>query len=108
MTTVVERGRNFWEGVIMRWRASGQSMMRYARERDISYSQLVQWRRRIEADEQERGNVTLIPVGTITLGNNRPGVVVRVAGGVEIEVGRGFDAEVLAAVVRALNGGVRC
>jgi hypothetical protein len=50
----------------------------------------------------------LIPVGTVAVANSSPGVVVRVTGDIEIEVGRGFDAEVLAAVVRALRGATPC
>jgi hypothetical protein len=83
-------------------------MLSFAQDRSISYSQLVRWRRRIEADQKAKGGVTLIPVGSVALGGSGSGVVVRMAGGIEIEVGRGFDAEVLAAVVRALNGNAPC
>jgi hypothetical protein len=108
MATVVRRGRDYWEGVVVRWRSTGQSMLGYARERNLSYSQLVRWRRRIEAQQDTKPRVTLIPVGTVAVANSSPGVVVRVTGDIEIEVGRGFDAEVLAAVVRALRGVMRC
>jgi hypothetical protein len=94
------QARGDWERLIARWRASGKSMLAYAREREISYWQLVRWRRRIEA-EPVAEPLTLIPVAAQASGG--AGVVVRLPGGVGIEVERGFDAGVLAAVVQALQ-----
>ena len=96
--------RKDWEGLIARWRTSGMSMLAYCREHHISYTQLVRWRRRIEGEAAAKP-LTLIPmVPKASTG----GIVVRLPGGVRIEVERGFDAGLLAAVVRALEAPRRC
>jgi hypothetical protein len=99
-------GQRYWEGVIGRWRVSGVSMLAFARDHKVSYTQLVRWRRRIEAGGQTKPGVTLIPVSAMP--DRGSGVVIRVGGGVQIEVGRGFDGEVLRAVVGALSGARPC
>lgn len=95
--------RKDWEGLIERWRASGMSMLAYCRERHISYTQLVRWRRRLEGETASQP-LTLIPM--MPKASNT--LVVRLPGGVAIEVQRGFDPGLLAAVVQALGEPRRC
>ena len=109
MAADAKSGQKYWEGVIGRWRVSGVSMLAFARDHKVSYTQLVRWRRRIEAAgaESAKPGVTLIPV-SVAMPDRGSGVVIRVGGGVQIEVGRGFDGEVLRAVVGALSGARPC
>jgi hypothetical protein len=70
MATRSRRGREYRERVIAKWRLMGRSMLSYAQDRVISYSQLVRWRRRIEADEHAKASVTLIPIGNVAVGSS--------------------------------------
>jgi len=111
MAADAKSGQKYWEGVIGRWRVSGVSMLAFAREHKVSYTQLVRWRRRIEAGRVDTpGRVTLIPVSPVSMAKpgSASGVRICIGEGVQIEVGRGFDGEVLRAVVSALSGARPC
>lgn len=109
-------GHKHWEGVIGRWRASGSSMRTFARENRLSYSQVLRWRRRIESAGTLQSPLTLLPVSVSepvqarmrAPTQQRSDVVIRLRGGVEIVVSRGFDAEVLRAIVGALSETPSC
>ena len=100
-----EQRRRQWEKRIARWRASGESMAAYCREHEVNYAQLVWWRRHLWRDVGSPP-LTLIPV--VAPGPSRCPIVIRLAGGIGIEVERGFDAGLLSAVVRALQGSPPC
>ena len=95
-----EQRRRRWEKRIARWHSSGLSMAAYCREHEVNYAQLVWWRRRLQRDAASPP-LTLIPV--VAPAPSRCPLVIRLAGGVGIEVERGFDAALLSAVVRALQ-----
>lgn len=100
--------RAHWEEVLRQWRASKLSMLAYSRDRWISYWQLRRWRKVLGERKPAPGKVTLIHAGQVSLCGGS-GLVVRLRGDVQIEVSRGFDQEVLAQLVRALDsGGARC
>jgi hypothetical protein len=109
-------GHKYWEGVIGRWRASGKSMRTFAREHELSYTQAVRWRRRIESAGSPKSSLTLLsvsvsepaPAGMGAPVQQASDVLIRLRDGVEIVVSRGFDAEVLRAVVRTLSGTPAC
>lgn len=96
-----EQRRREWEKRIAHWRASGLSMAAYCRRHELSYTPLVRWRRRLERGAAAGRVLTLIPV--VAPAPSHCPIVIRLAGGIGIEVGRGFDAELLSAVVRALQ-----
>jgi hypothetical protein len=110
MAADAKGGRKYWEGVVRRWRSSGVSMLAFSRTHQISYTQLVRWRGRIEAGATKQPEVTLIPVSPVSVAmpDRGSGVLVRLGAGVQIEVARGFDAEVLRGVVRVLSGTLPC
>ena len=95
-----EQRRRQWEKRIARWLASGRSMAAYCREHEVNYAQLVWWCRRLQRDAASP-SLTLIPV--VAAGPSHGPIVIRLAGGIGIEVERGFDAGLLSAVVRALQ-----
>jgi hypothetical protein len=95
-----EQRRRQWEKRIVRWRTSGLSMAAYCREHEINYAQLVWWRRHLRGDVASP-SLTLIPV--VAPGPSHGAIVIRLAGGIGIEVGHGFDARLLSAVVQALQ-----
>lgn len=97
--------RRQWETRIARWRASGVSMAAYCRQRGLSYTAFVWWRRRLE-QAITSSPLTLIPVAAPT--SSGVAIVVRLASGIGIEVEAGFDAALLSAVVHALQVGPRC
>jgi hypothetical protein len=100
-----EQRRRQWEKRIARWRASGLSMAAYCREHEVNYAQLVWWRRHLQSDAASPP-LTLIPV--VAPGPSHGPLVIRLAGGIGIEVERGFDAGLLSAVVRALQVTAAC
>ena len=98
------QARARWLGLIKQWRNSGRTMLAWCREQEVSYTQLCKWRRRLEA-ERVAAPLTLIPVVATP---TRSALMVRLPGGVGIEVEGGFDPELLAAVVWALAEGAAC
>lgn len=96
-----EQRRRRWEKRIAHWRARGLSMAAYCRQHELSYTVLVRWRRRFEQGAVAAPALTLIPV--VAPAPSRCPLVIRLAGGIGIEVERGFDAALLSAVVRALQ-----
>jgi len=101
-----EQRRRQWEKRIAHWRASGLSMAAYCREHELSYTPLVRWRRRLEQGAVAGPALTLIPV--VAPAPSRCSIVIRLAGGIGIEVDAGFDAVLLSAVVRALRAPPPC
>jgi hypothetical protein len=101
-----EQRHRQWERRIAHWRASGLSMAAYCRRQRLSYWACARWRRRLERARTSEAPLTLIPVVTPTA----PGgaITVRLPDGIGIEVERGFDAALLGAVVRALQGTPSC
>ena len=97
--------RRQWEKRIARWRASGLSMAAYGRKHNLNYAQLVWWRRRLQRNAASPP-LTLIPV--VAAAPSRDPIVIRLSGGIGIEVERGFDAGLLSAVVHALQGTPPC
>ena len=95
-----QQRRRQWEKRIARWRASGLSMAAYCRAHEVNYAQLVWWRRCLQRDVVSPP-LTLIPV--VASAPSRCPIVIRLAGGIGIEVGGGFDAALLSAVMRALQ-----
>ena len=92
------QARMRWAGLIKRWRGSGQTMLAWCGEQEVSDTQFCKWRRRLEA-EREAAPLTLIPVVSTP---SQRALVVRLPGAVGIEVESGFDPALLTAVVRAL------
>ena len=93
-----------WARLLKQWRRSGLTMLAWCAEQEVSYAQFCKWRRRLEAKE-EAAALILIPVVPST---TRSALVVWLPGGVGIAVEPGFDAALLAAVVRALGPSPSC
>lgn len=91
------------------FRRSGLSQGRFARDRGIPASSLSRWKRELpELDPTPEA--ALLPVRLIDAGGGRGGPCVfevRLSGGVEVAVPRGFDRASLAELV-GLLGGSRC
>lgn len=101
-----QQRRRQWETRIARWRASGVSMAAYCRQHGLSYWTCVRWRQRLERAVTPASPLTLIPV--VAPPPSGGAIVIRLAGGIGIEVERGFDAGLLSAVVRALQVSSSC
>jgi len=101
-----QQRRRQWERRVAGWRASGLSMAGYCRQRGLSYWMFVRWRQRIERTVTPVSPLTLIPVVAPT---PRVGAItIRLPDGIGVEVEPGFDAGVLSAVMRALQGSSSC
>jgi len=94
-----------WAERIKRWRGSGLSKLAWCRAHGVSYTQLIRWCKRLEAEGP------LVPVKLIPLSARiaaQATLTLRLPGGMSIEVGEGFDAGLLGAVVRALSESSAC
>lgn len=101
-----QQRRRQWERRVARWRASGVSMAAYCRQHGLSYWMFVRWRQRIEQTVAPAPPLTLIPVVAPT--SSGGAITIRLPDGIGIEVEPGFDAGVLSAVMRALQGSSSC
>ena len=84
------------------WRASGESMARYAARRGYAETSLRNWA--AAAEESWSGAPGLVRL--VVASPVRDGEVVVEVGAARIRVGATFDAELLRAVVAALSAGV--
>lgn len=102
-----EQVRREWEQLISQWRKSGKTVVEFCRERKLVYRQFMRWRQRVGHAPALAGKpLTLIPITAQIEKSN--GLVVRLSGGVSIEIERGFDEALLIAVVQALRESPRC
>ena len=84
------------------WRASGQSIDRYARERDVAGHRLRYWKTRFEQSGAGKGkSVSLLPVRMVQTAGAP--IELMLPGGYVARVGRGFDEETLSRVVAVLG-----
>jgi hypothetical protein len=101
MTTSSAETETKWIERVRGWEASGQSASEFARGKGFSDSGLRYWKSRLaRAEASGPRMMALVPRSQVTDSS----VVVEV-GSARVRVSRGFDPEVLAAVVRALDGG---
>jgi len=92
-----------WQGIIRRQGESGLSIVAFCRKRNLSVGQFHWWKRRLgEADGQQVGGgfVELMAPGA---GTDFSGVEVDLDDRVRIRLARGFDPEVLKAVLVTLG-----
>jgi hypothetical protein len=94
-----------WSERIKRWRASGLSKLSWCEAHGVSYTQMIRWCQRIEA-QGKLEPVKLIPVFPRVAA--RSTLTVRLPGTLSIEVEEGFDAGLLRSVVRALSEEATC
>lgn len=88
-----------WVERVRGWQASGQSASEFARGKGFSDSGLRYWKARLARSERSGPRLmALVPRSQVADGS----VVIEV-GSARVRVSRGFDPEVLAAVVRALG-----
>jgi hypothetical protein len=84
------------------WRSSGQSIDRYARERDVAAHRLRYWRMRLEQSTVTKSKgVSLLPVRVLQASSGPIDVIL--AGGCVARVSRGFDEETLARVIAVVG-----
>jgi len=112
--------RKRWGAIINEWRASGESMAAFCRERRLDYRRLQRWGRRLGSAPGSKP-LTLIPVVAQTsrrAGSAAPvvqancvgaaAVRIRLPGDISVDVQEGFDPGVLLRVVELLRGAMRC
>jgi len=107
------RGR-YWraadaERVLAVWRASGQSLAAFAGEHGLSRARLARWRERLA--KKRLGRPVFHPVRVVADPETRAMVASPTAplelvlsGGRRIRIAPGFDAELLAELVRVVEG----
>lgn len=93
-------------GLFARWRESGQSLMAFGKQEQVSYAKLLYWRRKFAA--QERGaseGVQLVPVEVVDEVRERtPSKIdVWLSNGVALEVPMGFDEAELRRLIGVLQ-----
>jgi len=92
-----EERREYWRGVVARWRQSGLGKAGFCRENDLRLWQFHYWVKRIaELDGPEQGFAHVAAAGS--------GVYLRLEGGMRLEVEPGFDESTLRRLVQALAG----
>src|SRR5690348_17095174 len=92
-----------WAERVKLWRESGESGRDFARRHGVSSASLYQWAKRVEGKPSTRF-LKLVPRSSASTPS--ADVVVEV-GTARVRVARGFDAELLAEVVKALSGAGR-
>ena len=95
-----------WRERVRLWRESGQSAREFARERGFAPGTLQWWSSRLHRSDTPRF-VRLVPRTAVAPDlPAAPDLVVEI-GGARVRVTPGFDAALLAQVVRVLGGGAR-
>ena len=95
--------REAWAGRVEAWKASGQSARDFSLKTGVSSSSLYQWAKRLERKSPPRF-LKLVPRASSPLA---AGEMIVEVGSARVRVPRGFDAELLADVVKALSKGER-
>ena len=90
-----------WEKRRAQYKKSGLSRRAFCKKYDLKLSTLGYWLSRLGKQEQGRGLVELNHVSVEPL---VPGLIIGVGQGCRIEIRRGFDAQLLQEVARALGG----
>ncbi|WP_438032768.1 IS66 family insertion sequence element accessory protein TnpA [Sorangium sp. So ce204] len=93
-----------WSERVRAWRESGETAEEFARSRGFAASTLHGWSSRLSRAEPPRF-LRLVPKAPAVT-SSASELVVEV-GGARVRVAAGFDAALLADVVRALGGGAR-
>jgi transposase-like protein len=97
--------RQQWDHFIAAYKSSGQSVREWCAANGVNANRLWYWLRRTRSEDAEAKPTRWLPVEVTGLsgeGRQAGGLLVRV-GKAGIEVRRGFDPELLVAVVRALS-----
>ena len=98
-----EEKRTRWASVIAEREASGESVAAYCRQRDIPTWKYHYWSRRLKGEGVERREGDFVEMRFD--GGGGSGVWFDLGAGVRLVVERGFDAEELRRVLRALGAG---
>jgi hypothetical protein len=90
-------------GVIAGWKQSGKSARAFAEEQSIEVQRLYWWQKKLQLKPDKELRVAhFLPVRLIESPSDSLTVVLR--GGHTINLGRGFDEELLSRVVAVLEG----
>ena len=97
-----------WREVIERQRASGLSVAAFCRDQGVAASSFFAWKRKLGATAAAAAFVeaTVVAAGTLpppAVTGSAGLIEVRLRGGRRVRVGRGFDRDLLAEVVAALE-----
>jgi hypothetical protein len=96
------RGAQRWQPIISAQLTSGLSIAAYCRREQISQPSFFAWRRRLAGPAAGFVEVeTLLPTAGETL--RAPAIELRLGGGRRLVVRKGFDRDLLAEVVQALE-----
>jgi hypothetical protein len=93
--------RDEWSRRVLRWRASGLTAREFASREELNAATLRWWSSRLGRDQRPAGKFVDVTALVPRAPDASLEVVVR--GGMRIRVSRGFDAELLRAVVAALE-----
>jgi len=88
-----------WREIVERQQASGLSAVRFCRENQIVYSSFFAWKRRLASPAQ-----TFIEARVVESRPRADRIQIRLRNGRWLIVRRGFDRDLLAEVVAALEG----
>jgi len=93
-----------WREIVERQRAGGSTVAAFCRDHHIATSSFFAWKRKLRGcdDDPPAAFVEAAVVGTPPA--SRAWIEVRLRGGRRVRLGPGFDAGLLAAVVRTLEG----
>lgn len=93
-----------WSERVRAWRESGESAEAFARGKGFAASTLRFWASRLRRPSEQPRVVQLVPKRAAVATKAASELVIEV-GAARVRLARGFDPELLAEVVRALEGG---
>ena len=98
------QGKEFWAGHIRRWESSATSRRQYCIGAEISYWTFREWQKRLGEVPTAEKDFVQLPVDK--LGSNvksEPTIEVSLPGSITIRINRGFDGELLRALLQELG-----
>lgn len=97
-----------WAERVRSWRSSGESATAFAEAHGFTHSSLRYWARRLAGPTKQLATPTMVRLvrqsKTPVVATQSADLVVEI-GAARVRVARGFDADLLVAVARALGGG---
>jgi Transposase len=88
-----------WREIVRRQQDSGLSIVRFCRENQLVYSTFYAWKRRVAGPAR-----AFVEAKLVESRSSEGKVQIRLRNGRRLIVGRGFDHELLAEVVAAVEG----
>jgi len=99
-----KHGEEFWASHIRQWESSGRSRRQYCIGEGISYWTFREWQKRLDqANLSERNLIQLPQEAYHSVEKVEPVIELSLPGNITIRISRGFDGELLRALLQELG-----